>query len=83
MLRLITQSGDIVQELRRLHHRPVLSPWPVMAKVVAAMEHWATVSQDSPPRVSGAELDAAYQRISQEKLLVIRQACNALEQVYR
>ncbi|MBE9174565.1 histidinol dehydrogenase [Synechocystis salina LEGE 06155] len=83
MLRLITQSGDIVQELRRLHHRPVPSPWPVMAKVVAAMEHWATVSQDSPPRVSGAELDAAYQRISQEKLSVIRQACNALEQVYR
>ncbi|AIE73692.1 MULTISPECIES: histidinol dehydrogenase [unclassified Synechocystis] len=83
MLRLITQSGDIIQELRRLHHRPLPFPWPMMAEVMKAMEHWGSPGQDSPPRVSGAELDAAYQRIDQEKLSVIHQTCAALERVYR
>lgn len=88
MLRLITQSSDIVQELRRLQSRPITPPWPVMAKVMATMEVWSNGdflpdSPDFPQRISGAQLDAAYQRLAPGKLSVIRQACGALEQVYQ
>ncbi len=88
MLRLITQSSDIVQELRRLHHRPFTPPWPVIARVAANLEAWTNGdfsenSVDFPQRIGGARLDAAYQRIAQGRLSVIRQACGALAEVYQ
>lgn len=88
MLRLITQSSDIVQELRRLQGRPINPPWPVIAKVTATLEAWGNGdifpdSLDFPQRINGAQLDAAYQRLAPGKLAVIRQACDALKTVYQ
>jgi len=92
MLRIITQSSDILQELQRLqarHRPPSLSLLASVLEQLTAFKQspkenrLASTAPDRPLRVSGSRLDAAYQRISQKRLMAIRRACQQLEQVYR
>ncbi|MEY2985488.1 MAG: Histidinol dehydrogenase [Cyanobacteriota bacterium] len=91
-MRIITQYSDILQELQRLqerHRPPALSLIDTALEQLLAFQRSSrqnTASQttvDRPLRVSGSILDAAYQRISQGQLRVIRRACQQLEQLYR
>ncbi|MFM1843306.1 MAG: histidinol dehydrogenase, partial [Cyanobacteriota bacterium] len=91
MLRIITQSSDILQELQRLqerHRPPSLFPIATVLEQLNAFKQAASqnppaqTTADRPLRVSGSQLDAAYQRITPEKLVAIRRACQQLEQVY-
>ncbi len=92
MLRIITQSSDILQELQRLqerHRPPSLSLLATVLEQLTAFklsQNKTPSSQTAPNRplrVNGSRLDAAYQRITQKLLMAIRRACQQLEQVYR
>ncbi len=96
MLRIITQSTEIETELQRIRHRTyaddISEREATVRKILETIKergNSAFLNDLQPPltlkqlRVSGSELDAAYQQISKDLLDAIKQVCQQLEFFHR
>ncbi|BFM39138.1 histidinol dehydrogenase [Synechocystis sp. LKSZ1] len=88
LLRIITQPAEAVQELHRFSTRyPASLNLAQLSRVSALMDavyrEGDRAFPNPPLKLSGSELDAAYQQISQGLLQAIRRASQALDQFYQ
>ncbi|MDJ0660320.1 MAG: histidinol dehydrogenase [Crocosphaera sp.] len=96
MLRIITQSAEINAELQRIRDRPYRDE--IQAKEVAVgeildrikhqgdqglFEPFDTLTTPTNLKVSGSDLDAAYQQVSKELLDAIQTVSQKLESFYQ
>jgi histidinol dehydrogenase len=95
LLRILNQPSEALQELQslRVHSplRPAQQDWPRLQLILESLE--AVRNQEDPllfgptacsgVRISGSEIDVAYQQISQAVLGAIQEAIAAWENFYR
>ncbi|ACK66653.1 Histidinol dehydrogenase [Rippkaea orientalis PCC 8801] len=96
MLRIITQSAEVHTELQRIRHRiyddAIQQQEAAVKKILETVKDrgdLAFLEDLEPPlnpkqlRVSGSELDAAYQQISKDLLDAIRVVCQQLKSFHQ
>ena len=95
MLRIITQSAEINTELQRISDRPyrdeIQAKEVAVAEILERIKHqgdqglfapFETLTTPTNLKVSGSDLDAAYQKISKELLDAIQTISQKLESFY-
>ena len=96
MLRIITQSAEINTELQRIGDRPyrdeIQAKEVAVGEILERIKHkgdqglfkpFDTLTTPTNLKVSGSDLDAAYQKISKELLDTIQTASQKLENFYK
>ncbi len=96
MLRIITQSAEINAELQRIRDRPyrdeIQAKEVAVAEIIERIKHqgdqglcepFETLTTPANLKVSGSDLDAAYQKIPKELLNAIQTVSQKLESFYQ